>query len=145
MEKIVYSLLISTALFLGACSEDSQAPQATAEEKTAENNSTRLELIWETQGFNNPESVVYDASNDVLFVSNVNGSGVEKDGNGYISKILTDGTVIRKQWVVGLNAPKGLAIYEDTLYVADIDTLVAVDIASGTISNSFIKWMTPGF
>ncbi len=141
MEKIIYSLLISTALILGACSEDSQersqTPQVTQEEKTPENNIARLDLVWETQGFNNPESVVYDPSSDVLFVSNVNGSGVEKDGNGYISKILTDGTVIRKQWVIGLNAPKGLAIYEGTLYVADIDTLVAIDIASGTISNSY--------
>ncbi len=91
MQKIIYSLLISTMLFLNACSEDGQ------EEKTAENNTARLELVWETQGFNNPESVVYDASSDILFVSNVNGSGVEKDGNGYISKILLDGTILRQK------------------------------------------------
>jgi len=151
MEKIIYSLLISTALFLGACSDDgleesqekSKAPQITSEEissvseKTPVNNTVRLELFWETQGFNNPESVIYDVSSDTLFVSNVNGSPVDKVGNGYISKILTDGTVLRKQWVIGLNAPKGLAIHEGTLYVADIDTLIAIDIASGTISNSY--------
>ncbi len=148
MEKIIYSLLISTALVLGACSEDNQeenkAPRITAEEissvseeKSPENNTSLLELVWETQGFNNPESVIYDASSDVLFVSNINGSGIEKDGNGYISKILTDGTVLRKQWVIGLNAPKGLTIHEGILYVADIDTLVAIDIVSGTISNSY--------
>ena len=141
MQKITYSLLIFTALILSACSEDSQeesnAPQVAAEESTPENNTTRLELLWEARGFNNPESVIYDASSDILFVSNVNGSGVEKDGNGYISKILLDGTILRKQWVVGLNAPKGLAIHEGTLYVADIDTLVAIDIASGTINNSY--------
>ncbi len=148
MEKIIYSLLISTALVLGACSEDNQeenkAPRITAEEissvseeKSTENNTSLLELVWETQGFNNPESVINDASSDVLFVSNINGSGIEKDGNGYISKILTDGTVLRKQWVIGLNAPKGLTIHEGILYVADIDTLVAIDIVSGTISNSY--------
>ena len=136
MEKIVYNLLISTALFLSACSEESQPPQVTAEEKTTEK-ITQLELVWELQGFNNPESVIYDPSSDVLFVSNVNGSPVEKDGNGYVSKILLDGTMLNKQWVVGLNAPKGLAIHDGTLYVADIDTLVAIDIASGTISNSY--------
>jgi len=136
MEKIVYSLLISTALFLSACSEESQPPQVTAEEKTPEK-ITQLELVWELQGFNNPESVIYDPSSDVLFVSNVNGSPVEKDGNGYVSKILLDGTMLNKQWVVGLNAPKGLAIHDGTLYVADIDTLVAIDIASSTISNSY--------
>ena len=145
MQKITYSLLIFTALILSACSEDSQeggkkdnkAPQVTSEESTPENNTAELELVWETQGFNNPESVIYDASSDVLFVSNVNGSPVDKVGNGYISKVLLDGTMLRKQWVVGLNAPKGLAIYEGTLYVADIDTLVAIDIASGTINNNY--------
>jgi len=137
MQKIVYSLLVFTILFLSACSDDAQPPQVTLEEKTPVNNTTALELIWETQGFNNPESVIYDVSSDVLFVSNVNGSPVEKDGNGYISKILPDGTMLRKHWVVGLNAPKGLTIFEGTLYVADIDTLVAIDIASGTIINSY--------
>ena len=145
MQKITYSLLIFTALILSACSEDSQeggkkdnkAPQVASEESTHGNNTAELELVWETQGFNNPESVIYDASSDVLFVSNVNGSPVDKVGNGYISKVLLDGTMLRKQWVVGLNAPKGLAIYEGTLYVADIDTLVAIDIASGTINNNY--------
>jgi len=141
MQKIIYSLLIFTIFSLNACSEDSQeenqAPQVAAEEKTIKNNTVQLELVWETLGFNNPESVIYDPSNDVLFVSNVNGSPTEKDGNGYISKVLLDGTILSKKWVIGLNAPKGLAIYEDTLYVADIDTLVAIDIASGTISNSY--------
>jgi len=141
MQKIIYSLLIFTIFSLNACSEDSQeenqAPQVVAEEKTIKNNTAQLQLVWETLGFNNPESVIYDPSNDVLFVSNVNGSPTEKDGNGYISKVLLDGTILSKKWVIGLNAPKGLAIYEGTLYVSDIDTLVAIDIASATISNSY--------
>jgi len=141
MQKIIYSLLIFTIFSLNACSEDSQeenqAPQVAVEEKTIKNNTAQLELVWEALGFNNPESVIYDPSNDVLFVSNVNGSPTEKDGHGYISKVLLDGTILSKKWVIGLNAPKGLAIYEGTLYVADIDTLVAIDIASGAISNSY--------
>ncbi|MCH8976518.1 MAG: SMP-30/gluconolactonase/LRE family protein, partial [Proteobacteria bacterium] len=89
------------------------------------------------QGFNNPESVIYHESSNTLFVSNVNGSPIEKDGNGYISKILLDGTILKMQWVIGLNAPKGLAIHDNTLYVSDIDTLVAIDIPSGTITNTY--------
>ena len=137
MQKITYSLLIFTIFSLNACSDDSQAPQITAEDKAPAKNTVRLELLWETQGFNNPESVIYDLSSDILFVSNVNGSPTEKDGNGYISKVLLDGTMLEREWVTGLNAPKGLAIHEGTLYVSDIDTLVAIDIASGTISNSY--------
>ncbi len=144
MKKIIYHLLILVSAFLSACSDE--APQSSAEDSslpvtttniTTEQNSSKLKLVWETQGFNNPESVIYDPLNEILFVSNVNGSPVEKDSNGYISKVLLDGTVLNRQWIVGLNAPKGLAIYKGTLYVSDIDTLVAIDIASGTISNSF--------
>jgi hypothetical protein len=146
MQNIFYSLLISITFFLSACSDDAQPPQAISEDttlsestnsKTPEKDEAKLELVWETQGFNNPESVIYDASSDTLFVSNVNGSPVEKDGNGYISKVLLDGTMLSREWLVGLNAPKGLAIHEDTLYVSDIDTLIAIDIPSGTITKSY--------
>ena len=141
MEKLISTLLIFTVLILSACSDNAQTPQVITAE-TAENNSpekgtAKLELLWEAQGFNNPESVIYHESSNTLFVSNVNGSPIEKDGNGYISKILLDGTILKMQWVIGLNAPKGLAIHDNTLYVSDIDTLVAIDIPSGTITNTY--------
>ena len=141
MEKLISTLLIFIVLILSACSDDAQTPQVITAE-TAENNSpekgtAKLELLWEAQGFNNPESVIYHESSNTLFVSNVNGSPIEKDGNGYISKILLDGTILKMQWVIGLNAPKGLAIHDNTLYVSDIDTLVAIDIPSGTITNTY--------
>ena len=143
MQKFIYSLLILTALFLSACSDETpEAKDSTAiepaasEEKMPEKNMAGFELLWETSGLNNPESVIYHESSDVLFVSSINGSGVDKDGNGYISKILLDGTMYSKKWIIGLNAPKGLAIHNDTLYVSDIDTLVVIDIPSGTISST---------
>lgn len=141
MEKLISTLFIFIVLILSACSDDAQTPQVITAE-TAENNSpekgtAKLELLWEAQGFNNPESVIYHESSNTLFVSNVNGSPVEKDGNGYISKVLLDGTILKMQWVIGLNAPKGLAIHDNTLYVSDIDTLVAIDIPSGTITNTY--------
>lgn len=97
----------------------------------------KLTLLWETTGFNNPESVVYDASNDVLFVSNVNGGATDKDGDGYIAKMRTDGTIIEQHWVDGLHAPKGMTLYADMLYVADIDTLIAIHIPSATIYKTY--------
>ncbi len=142
MRKFFYSLTILTALHFSACSdqtpEDSTAVEpVTSEEKTSAKNVSGFELIWEVSGLNNPESVIYHEPDEVLFVSNINGSGVDKDGNGYISKILLDGTVLNRQWIIGLNAPKGLAIHGNTLYVSDIDTLVVIDIPSGTISNTY--------
>jgi sugar lactone lactonase YvrE len=84
---------------------------------------------WQTQPvFEHPESVVYDAKRDLLFVSNVNGAPNEVDGNGYISQLSINGKLIEQHWLTGLNAPKGLAIVGDTLYVADINQLVVIDI-----------------
>ena len=146
MTKFTFTLLILTAIALSACSEEAQPPQGvineTASSKKVDRGETqkigaKLELAWETSGFNNPESVVYHEPTDTLFVSSINGSPVEKDGNGYISKVLLDGTMQSIQWIVGLNAPKGLAIYKDSLYVSDIDTLVEIDIPSGTIINRY--------
>jgi sugar lactone lactonase YvrE len=45
--------------------------------------------------------------------------------------------MIQEKWVIGLNAPKGLAIFGRTLYTSDIDELVAIDIDSGRITNRF--------
>lgn len=95
------------------------------------------EPVWETAGLSNPESVVYDAGNDVLYVSNVNGEAGAKDGNGFISRVSPDGTLLEKEWVTGLDAPKGLAIAGGKLFAADIDTLVEIDIASATVSNRY--------
>ena len=78
-------------------------------------------------GFATPESVLYDDISDVYLVSNINGSCTERDGNGFISRLMPDGTVANLKWVDGengettLNAPKGMALVGNILYVADID------------------------
>lgn len=80
-----------------------------------------------------PESVIYHASSDSLFVSNVNGQPTEANGQGFISRLHADGRIAELHWIEGLDAPKGLALRDDRLYVADIDKLVVIDIQSGRI------------
>ena len=59
-----------------------------------------VETVWETEKiFELPESVIYDPTNDVLYVSNITDHPFNKDGTGYISKIGLDGTVIEKKWI----------------------------------------------
>ncbi len=96
-----------------------------------------LQKLWETPGFSNPESVVYDQKNNVLYISNVNGNAGDKDSNGFISRVSLDGQILKLDWVTGMNAPKGLAIHGDKLYTADIDTLVEIDIPTATITNRY--------
>jgi len=91
------------------------------------------ELLWEAKGLASPESVVYDPVTDVLYVSNINGPVMQKDGNGFIARLKPDGTFLERSWVKGLNSPTGLAIRDRTLYVADVDQLLEINAASGDI------------
>jgi hypothetical protein len=93
--------------------------------------------LWEAGKFANPESVARDTKDGTLYVSNINGEMQDKDGNGYISKVSPDGTQIEEEWIKGFNAPKGLAVANGMLYVADIDQLVVVDIAKKAIVKTY--------
>ena len=84
-------------------------------------------------GFEAPESVI--KSGDRLFVSNIGGTKPDPmalDSNGFISELSTDGRVIHQKFQKGiLNAPKGLAVVKDVVYVADVNRVVGFNIRSG--------------
>lgn len=98
-----------------------------------------LEKLWELEGFSHPESVVYHAQTDSLYVSNINGDPAAKDGNGFISKVSVQGEIVEMQWASGFDAPKGLAVNKASLYLADIDELVEVDINTATVVNRYVE------
>lgn len=94
----------------------------------------KLTKIWETDTLlRTPESVLYDAKGKRLFVSNIDGAPAEKDGKGFISILGLDGKPIALEWIKGLNAPKGMGMYKNKLYVADLTELVVIDIQQGKI------------
>jgi DNA-binding beta-propeller fold protein YncE len=88
-------------------------------------------------GLEQPACVLYDAALDVYLVSNVNGDASARDGNGFISRLGPDGNVLELSWIQGgangvtLDAPRGLAIAGDKLYVADIDTVRVFERTTG--------------
>ena len=88
-------------------------------------------------GFDTPESVLHDKVADVYLVSNIGGDPMGKDDNGFISVLAPDGMVKTLKFIDGaaadvkLNAPKGMGIIDDTLYVADIDTVRMFDRTTG--------------
>ena len=100
--------------------------------------SQTLTKIWTSaDGLKTPESVLYNESLNCIFVTNIGGNPTEKDGNGFISILNTDGKIKNLRWVTGLNAPKGQAILNGNLYVADIDELVVISINESKIINRF--------
>lgn len=105
-------------------------------------------IVVREAGLQMPKSVLWDAGQDVYFVSNINGASAVPNKNGFLSKIGPDGKVIALKFVDGskkgseLNAPKGLAIIGDILYVADVNVVRKFDRKSGkakgviTVPNS---------
>ena len=102
----------------------------------AQGDGPTLTPIWDVKGdFAAPESAYFHAASNSVFVSSINGQILDKDGNGYISRLSPDGRVVSAKWVTGLNGPKGLRSVGNTLWVADIDEVVGIDIGSGKITS----------
>jgi hypothetical protein len=80
-----------------------------------------------------PESVLYDAQNKLLYTSLINGKPDSADGNGQIAKVGLDGKIINANWVTGLDAPKGLGKFGNTLYAADLTQVDVIDISSAKV------------
>lgn len=87
----------------------------------------KLEKIWETDTVTHlkPESVLFHANTNQLFVSNMD--------IGTIDIVALDGKLIKNDWISGLFTNKGMAIYRDQLFVAEKSTIAVIDIASATI------------
>lgn len=88
-------------------------------------------LAQDANGLANPESVISDGK--YLYVSNLGKGGpTAKDGDGFIAKLSTDGKLITTTFFEGkLNAPKGSAIINGALYVADIDQVIGFNLKTG--------------
>jgi hypothetical protein len=96
----------------------------------------KLEKIWESDTtLAIPESVLPDVQKGVLYVSLIDGGPWEADGKGGVAKLDLNGKITNANWITGLNAPKGMGIAGNRLYVADLAEVAVVDINKGTITN----------
>ena len=99
--------------------------------------SKKLRVISENtvSGFAFPESVAYDPSAKVLYMSQFGGRELkpaEKDGNGKISKLSLDGKVLEDRFLPPagetMNKPKGIWVKGNRLWVTDIDVVWVFDL-----------------
>ncbi len=95
----------------------------------------RLEKKWETPTtLKEPESVLFDAKANVIYVSNINDPKAGKDGNGSIGRISLDGKVLEVEWAIGgMDSPKGLGLSKGLLYVADLKKVAVIDTKTGKL------------
>ena len=118
-------VLISSTLMLTACLD--QGGKTSGDEKPV--------LMMSVTTFKDPESVTYDKKRDRFYVSQVNMA--EKYGGGSVSVVSAGGQISDLGWIEGLNNPKGLAVYQDKLYVADGNNLIEIDIEAGKIARKY--------
>ncbi|MBA0915280.1 MAG: hypothetical protein SCG73_01370 [Nitrospiraceae bacterium] len=84
-----------------------------------------------------PYSFVNDPVDKSYFISSVNGEADAADNNGFITKLDPNGKLLNLKFIQGgkgdvtLHAPKGMALVEHVLYVADLDTLRGFDTTTG--------------
>jgi hypothetical protein len=119
--KVLFGIisLISLAFYLNA-----QSPE--------------LIVKWEGKAeLKVPESVLFSPENNILFISNIDGNSTDKDGKGFISKMSLTGEIMALRWVDGLDAPKGMGISGNLLYVSNINELVEINITTGKITNRY--------
>ena len=131
-------LMLSTALVFWQCGPSQTTETTVAEPMVETEAEPSLELLWETSAtLTTCESVLYDRESGNIYVANIEGDAMEKDGVGSISIISKEGEIVDRDWITGLNAPKGMGISNGKLYVTDIDEVVEIDIESSSISNKY--------
>lgn len=116
------------------------APDTTA--SAADREIPGIKQMWTTEKvLTTSECVLYDKTNNVLYVSCINGAPNKKDGDGFIAQVGLDGKILKEKWITGLDTPRGMGIAGTTLYVTDIDRLVSFDIATGKMIK---EWKVKG-
>ena len=141
MTRTVRGALALCALAVAACNEAAEESQSAGEtvppalpELVIQGPADRTVTL---EGFSGPESVRYDADQDVWFVGNFNGGGGDRDANGFVSRVSAETDQIEAlRFIEGtadypLHAPRGMFITGDTLWVADIDGVHAFDRRTG--------------
>jgi len=85
------------------------------------------------ENFDTPESVFFDGN--FAYVSCINGSPTKKDGNGYIAKIKKTGEIVKKDFIKGLNAPKGIMVKDKFIFFTDIDRVCVYDLDGNFVDS----------
>ena len=97
----------------------------------------QLVKLWETDTLLRvPESVLLDKANNLLYVSCIDGASDAKDWDRWYCKSWSGWQNYFCQMGQRLaNAPKGLGLYKNMLWVADLDEVDGIDINTGKIEK----------
>jgi hypothetical protein len=86
-----------------------------------------LEKLWESDSLTlkGPESALYDSKSKSLYISSM--------GSGTVVQMALDGKVIKNDWITGLTANKGSALFNGVFYTAETSAIAVVDVATAKV------------
>lgn len=120
-----HPLILCTVIVLLPGCEKKSVPGASADSLPP----SSADVVITVDSLSTPESAIHDTVQDVYLVSNINGGPTDADNNGFISRIRPDGAVEALRFIAGgqngvtLHGPKGLALRDDSLWVADLTVM----------------------
>ncbi len=136
-QSLISLAIVGTALFLAACGGGADTGSTADSTAVAIPATIEPTKVGEITGLSTPESAIYDAKRETWYISNINGAPSALDNNGFISAASADLAEVDTQFIaagkngVTLNGPKGMAIVDDTLWVADINTVRGFNVMTG--------------
>ena len=126
--------LLAAVLLIAGCGGAGQSDAEVVADTTAEATAPSGVVA---SGLATPESVLWDSTRSIWYISNINGEA--KDDNGYILRVGPDGQAVDSVPFINgadeditLNSPKGMALVGDTLWVADMDMVRGFNVTTGT-------------
>lgn len=135
MNKFIVLLLV---LIAAACNQPKSAESDVPTEIEEAKPTASLEKLWASDTtLTTAESVFYDAGNNILYVSCIGGVPPNaQDEDGFIAKVSPeDGSIVALNWVTGIDAPKGMGLVGEKLYVTNIDEVILINTSSGEITE----------
>ncbi len=94
-----------------------------------------LKLLRSVDNLQHPQSITFDKKRLRFYVSQLGEKAQASTGS--IALLARDGSVINNEWIKGLNQPRGMAIIDKWLYVADGKSLLKVDVETAKIVKRF--------
>lgn len=97
--------------------------------------SPTLELLRSVDDLQHPQSITFDKKRLRFYVSQLGEKAQASTGS--IALLARDGSVINNDWIKGLDQPRGMAMVDKWLYIADGKSLLKVNVETAKIVKRY--------
>ncbi len=105
---------------------------------TADTTPPDLTRLFTVDSLRRPESVAWDSARSRYLVTNIAGESSAEDGNGFVTAVSASGDSVERRAMTSeslgavLDAPKGIDVRGHHAWIADLRTVVGIDLRADT-------------